>query len=94
MLFLRCPNRNSLTGMASRILSIPGVTLCCVLELFVLSKELPKHVPDSYAFLKLFFTLLALHYLTIMVFWGLTYPFLVSPLRHFPAPKVSSADPL
>jgi len=75
--------------MATRILSVSGVTLCCVLESFLLSKALPKHVSDSYAFAKIFFTLLPLHYLTLVVFWGLIYPFLVSPLKHFPAPKVS-----
>ena len=79
----------SLLNMATRILSISGVTLCCVVESFLLSRKPPKYVSDSDGFVKLFFTLLPLHYLMLVIFWGLIYPFFVSPLKHFPAPKVS-----
>lgn len=77
--------------MAPKVLSIPGVTLLCIFEAFVLSKALPNHVSGQVPFVKSFFTLLPLHFLALAVFWGIIYPFFISPLRRFPAPKVGLA---
>lgn len=77
--------------MAPRILSIPGITLICIFEALFISKAIPNHVSGHDPFIKLFFTLLPLHFLGFAIFWGVIYPFLLSPIRHFPAPKAGLA---
>jgi hypothetical protein len=75
-------------AMAARILSLPGVTLGAAIEALLVTKSYPQHLPEHNPFIYAFLRFLVLNYALLAGYWGLIYPFFISPLRHFPSPKV------
>lgn len=77
-----------------RFFSLPSATLFAAVGSFLLVKTFPERFPRSNAFAWLFIQLfgfyLLLMFLYAFFYLGLIYPYLISPIRHFPRVNVSS----
>lgn len=75
-------------AIASRIFSLPGLTIAGAVEYLVIVKLLPDYFGLQVGFTAIVGTILV-NYVLGIVFWALLYPNVFSPLRRIPGPKVS-----
>ncbi|EAQ84346.1 hypothetical protein CHGG_08360 [Chaetomium globosum CBS 148.51] len=73
-------------AIASRIFSLPGLTIAGAVEYLVIVKLLPDYFGLQDGFTAIVGTILV-NYVLGIVFWALLYPNVFSPLRRIPGPK-------
>lgn len=78
--------------MAPRLFSLQGLFFQAAVEALLAVRFLPEYLPTRNGFVWIFVRLLPLNYFLYAVYWGLLYPYAVSPLRHFPTSKVRSRE--
>lgn len=83
-------------GFMRPLTSIPANAAAAALESLLVTKYFPQYLPaDQNGFSRVFIRIAAVHAVWIalyfFVYWGLIYPYFVSPLRHFPQPRVSTS---
>ncbi|KAK0725527.1 cytochrome P450 [Lasiosphaeris hirsuta] len=66
--------------------TLPRVTLIALLEIMLL-KEYPEARPSQMSLPALAAAILAIHYISLLIWLMFIYPFYFHPLRNFPAPK-------
>lgn len=81
--------RPTMAGSVTKLFKLQYLTLYAAIEAFLVAKFLPQWVPEKNALAWAFLPLLILNYTLHTLFWGLLYPYLFSPLRNIPEPKVN-----
>lgn len=76
--------------IASRIFSLPGLTIAGAAEYLVIVKFLPNYFSLHDRYTAVIGTILV-NYAFGIIFWALLYPNFFSPLRRISGPKVSEA---
>jgi hypothetical protein len=76
--------------IASRLFSLPSLTIAGAVEYFVVIRLWPEYLGSHSRFTAVIGTILA-NYVFGIIFWALLYPNLISPLRRIPGPRVSEA---
>jgi cytochrome P450 len=75
-------------GIASRLFSLPGLTIAGAAEYFLVVKLWPEYFSSQTRFIAIVGTILV-NYAFGIIFWVFLYPNLFSPLRRLPGPRVS-----
>lgn len=77
-------------GIASRLFSLPSLTIAGLAEYFLVIKLWPDYLSAHSRFTAVLGTILV-NYAFGIIFWVILYPNLFSPLRRLPGPRVSEA---
>ncbi|KIW06824.1 uncharacterized protein PV09_02504 [Verruconis gallopava] len=70
-----------------RVVSLQSLVFASVAESLLVVRWLPSYVPQDGPLAWALLRALAANFALYCVFWGLVYPYFVSPLRHFPTVK-------
>ncbi|KAJ4303882.1 hypothetical protein N0V88_001480 [Collariella sp. IMI 366227] len=79
-------------GIASRLFSLPSLTIAGLVEYFLVLKLWPDYLSAHSRFTAIIGTILV-NYAFGIIFWAFLYPKLFSPLRRLPGPRVFVAKP-
>ena len=69
--------------------NIQNLFLAAVAEALCIVKFLPDYVPRQQPLIRTLAGTAFANILVYCIFWGLVYPYLLSPIRHFPTIDVS-----
>jgi hypothetical protein len=77
--------------MAPRLFSLQGLAIQAVVEASLAARFFPEYLPSNNTFAWAILRFLVLNYVLYIGYWGIINPYFVSPIRHFPSPKVCYA---
>lgn len=66
------------------VFSFQNLILAAVVESVVLTKLLPDHVPLDNPLVRMLAIAVLANIGVYCLFWGIVYPYTLSPIRHFP----------
>lgn len=77
------------TKLFDTVFSLQSLVLGAAVESFGIIKLLPDHVPQDNPFIQVLSITVLVNVAFYYTFWGLVYPYLLSPIRHLPTINVS-----
>jgi hypothetical protein len=77
------------TQLFETTFTIQNLFLAAIGEAVCIVKLLPNYVPQDNPLIRVLAETVLVNLGAYCVFWGLVYPYLLSPIRHFPTINVS-----